>query len=43
MVQARARLTACVDEAKAIVGDLPEGPARDALEALTDYVMARTG
>ncbi len=43
MVTARARLTACVDEAKAIVRDLPEGPPRDALDALTDYVMARTG
>lgn len=29
--------------ARAILGDLPESPASDALRSLTDYVVARTG
>ena len=41
--QARARLVSCVDEARSVVGALPEGPARDALASLTDFVLARTG
>ena len=40
---ARARLNGYVDRARTIAGSLPEGPARDALLALTDYVLARTG
>jgi heptaprenyl diphosphate synthase len=40
---ARARLQAHVDEARDVAGRLPAGPARDALLALTDFVLARTG
>ena len=43
MEQAGARLSRCVDEARAIVAELPPGPARDALHGLTDFVLARTG
>ena len=43
MAAARDRLVACVDEARTIVADLPEGPAREALASLTDFVLARTG
>jgi heptaprenyl diphosphate synthase len=43
MGAARARLTACVDEARAIAADLPPGPVRDALASLSDFVLARTG
>ncbi len=43
MQAAAARLSRCVDEARAIVADLPAGPARDALRGLTDFVLARTG
>jgi heptaprenyl diphosphate synthase len=43
MEQARARLTGCVAEARAVAGDLPPGPVRDALSSLTDFVLARTG
>ena len=41
--QARARLTAYAREARAIADALPAGAPRDALHALTDYVLARTG
>jgi heptaprenyl diphosphate synthase len=40
---ARARLTASVAEARDVAGALPEGPAREALVALTDVVAQRTG
>ncbi|MCA1710171.1 MAG: polyprenyl synthetase family protein [Actinobacteria bacterium] len=43
MDAARARLEAYVDEARTVAGRLPGGPARDALLALTDFVLARTG
>jgi heptaprenyl diphosphate synthase len=43
MGRAAARLSRSVDEARGIVGELPPGPARDALLALTDFVLARTG
>jgi heptaprenyl diphosphate synthase len=43
MDQARARLETCVDDARRIAGSLPAGPATDALLALCDYVLARTG
>jgi heptaprenyl diphosphate synthase len=43
MDQARARLGACVDDARRIAGSLPPGAATDALLALCDYVLARTG
>jgi heptaprenyl diphosphate synthase len=43
MAQARRRLSDCVDEARAVVSELPPGPARDALASLTDFVLARTG
>ncbi len=43
MEQARARLAGCVAEARAVAGDLPPGPVRDALSSLTDFVLARTG
>jgi heptaprenyl diphosphate synthase len=40
---ARQRLTGYADRARAIAQTLPAGPAQDALVALTDYVLARTG
>jgi heptaprenyl diphosphate synthase len=43
MDQARERLHAYVDRAREIALSLPEAPARDALVALTDFVLARTG
>jgi heptaprenyl diphosphate synthase len=43
MGAARARLTACVDEAREIAADLPPGPVRDSLASLSDFVLARTG
>ncbi len=43
MEQARGRLSDCVLEARAVVSELPAGPARDALASLTDFVLARTG
>jgi hypothetical protein len=43
MDQARARLVAYVDEARAVAGTLPAGASRDALVALADYVLERTG
>ena len=41
--QARAQLLAHVVEARAVAGQLPGGPARDALVGLADFVQARTG
>ena len=43
MGEARRRLEAYVDEARAVAGSLPSGPVRDALLALTEFVLARTG
>jgi heptaprenyl diphosphate synthase len=43
MSEARGRLTAYVDQARSVAGRLPAGPCRDALLALTDFVLARTG
>ena len=41
--QARDRLTAYAATARGIADGLPAGAPRDALHALTDYVLARTG
>ncbi|WP_375491523.1 polyprenyl synthetase family protein [uncultured Jatrophihabitans sp.] len=41
--EARATLRSYADEARATLADLPEVPARAALEALTEIVIARTG
>jgi heptaprenyl diphosphate synthase len=43
MARAREQLQAYVDRAREIAGALPESPARTALLALTDFVLARTG
>jgi heptaprenyl diphosphate synthase len=43
MTEARRRLTAYADEACAAAGELPDGPCRGALLALTEFVLARTG
>jgi heptaprenyl diphosphate synthase len=43
MVEARATLESYAGEAKRIASDLPGSPARDALVALADFVVARTG
>ncbi len=43
MAEARERLQDYVDRAREIATSLPGGPARDALVALTDFVLARTG
>lgn len=43
MAQARERLTSYVEQARAVVVELPAGPARAALVSLTDFVLARTG
>ena len=43
MAEARSRLIAYTDEARTVVGDLPDGPCRGALLALTAFVLARTG
>jgi len=43
MDAAQARLTAYVDEARSVADDLPAGPVREALHALTDFVLARNG
>ena len=40
--QARQTLIGYADRARAALGPLPAGPARDALDSLTDYVVART-
>ncbi len=41
--RARAEVARWADEARATLQDLPEVPARDALEALCDLVVTRTG
>jgi heptaprenyl diphosphate synthase len=43
MAAARARLAACVDQGRSVAADLPPGPVRDSLAALSDFVLARTG
>jgi len=43
MDQARAVLLSYADRARAVLDDLPDVPARTALLALADYVVARTG
>jgi heptaprenyl diphosphate synthase len=43
MDEARRRLVAYTDEARAVAGELPDGPCRGALLALTEFVLARTG
>jgi heptaprenyl diphosphate synthase len=43
MAEARRRLTAYTDEARAIAGELPDGACRAALLGLTEFVLARTG
>ena len=43
MSQARDQLQAYVDRARGIAAHLPPGSARDALVALADFVLARTG
>jgi heptaprenyl diphosphate synthase len=43
MSEARDRLTAYTDEVRAVISDLPEGPCRGTLLALTEFVLARTG
>ncbi|HEX8003738.1 MAG TPA: polyprenyl synthetase family protein [Mycobacteriales bacterium] len=43
MAEARATLEAYAAEAKSIAADLPDTPARAALLALADFVVARTG
>jgi heptaprenyl diphosphate synthase len=43
MGEARATLRTYADSAKAQLGDLPDVPARSALETLTELVIARTG
>jgi heptaprenyl diphosphate synthase len=40
---ARARLVSYVDEARAVAAGLPSGPVQEALSALSDFVLARTG
>ena len=40
---ARVRLATYVDAARAAARELPDGPVQDALLALTDFVLARTG
>jgi heptaprenyl diphosphate synthase len=43
MTEARRRLTAYAEEARAAAADLPDGPCRAALLGLTEFVLARTG
>ncbi|MBK5307652.1 MAG: polyprenyl synthetase family protein [Frankiaceae bacterium] len=43
MDEARSQLVAYTDEARAVAGELPDGPCRGALLALTEFVLARTG
>ena len=43
MDEARAVLVSYAERARAVLDDLPDVPARSALLALTDYVVARTG
>ncbi len=41
--QARAVLVEHVEQARAVAGSLPDGPARAALVGLADFMLARTG
>ena len=43
MQVARDRLTGYVEQARAVAADLPPGPVRQALSALPDFVLDRTG
>jgi heptaprenyl diphosphate synthase len=43
MAQARAVLVSYADRARTVLDDLPDVPARSALLALADFVVARTG
>ena len=43
MDEARAVLVSYADRARSLLDDLPASPARDALAALADFVVARTG
>ena len=43
MEQARATTRGYADGARAVLADLPDVPARQALEALCDLVTERTG
>ncbi|HUR50878.1 MAG TPA: polyprenyl synthetase family protein [Mycobacteriales bacterium] len=43
MEQARARLESYVAQARTVASELPAGPPREALLALADYVLERTG
>ena len=43
MAEARAVLVSYADRARTVLDDLPDMPARSALLALADYVVARTG
>ena len=43
MPLAHERLRSFVDQARAVARELPAGPVQDALLALTDFVLARTG
>jgi heptaprenyl diphosphate synthase len=43
MLEARTTLTGYADAARAVLAELPDVPARAALEALCDLVIERTG
>lgn len=43
LADARSQARRWADEARAVLGDLPAGPPRGALEVLCDYVVTRTG
>ena len=43
MVTARVTLQSYADEARSLLAELPEAPARAALQSLADFVVARTG
>jgi len=43
MAEARTRLIAYADQARTVAGQLPDAPCREALLALTEFVLARTG
>ena len=43
LLEARSEARRWADEARAVLSDLPEGSARQALEVLCDYVVTRTG
>jgi heptaprenyl diphosphate synthase len=43
MDAARARLLTHVEQARSVAADLPDGPVREALSSLADFVLSRTG